>query len=100
MHNKTNHNPSIELWKLLIIYPQGYSDFSQTLISSKYSLTHSVHLSTEIRRHYSNLRMKYLDVDSLITNISLDENIDICISNSCNVNENPYKITHIKSFFF
>ena len=54
--------------------------------------------------------MASLDVDSLFTNIPLDENIDICVENLYNDNKNPPNIPKhdfqnnfhlaIKEYFF
>ena len=48
----------------------------------------SFHFAEEICRQDSNLHMASLDVDSLFTNIPLDETIDICVDSLYNDNEN------------
>ena len=52
----------------------------------------SFHFAEEICQQDSNLHMASLDVDSLFTNIPLDETIDICVGNLYNDNENPSNI--------
>ena len=65
------------------------------LISStanKYIVIGSFHFAEEICQWDPNLRMASLDLDSLFTNIPLDETIDICLDNLYNGHENPRNI--------
>ena len=52
----------------------------------------SFHFAEEICQQDFNLHMASLDVDSLLTNIPLDETIDICVDNLYNDNKNPPNI--------
>ena len=52
----------------------------------------SFHFVEEICQQDSNLHMASLDVDSLFTNIPLDETINICVDNLYNDNENTPNI--------
>ena len=56
------------------------------------SLT-SFHFAEEIYKQDYNLHMASLNVDSLFTNIPLEETIDICVDNLYNDNENLPNIT-------
>ena len=84
MHKKTKSKLRTSNWIIETINIRTH-DVAKILlpilISNKYSFIHSAHLSKEILKHYSNLRMDYLDVGSLITIIPLDEGIYICICN-------------------
>ena len=60
--------------------------------ANEYTVTDSFYFAEEICQQDPNLHMASLDVDSLFTNISLGENIDICIDNLYNGNENPPNI--------
>ena len=57
--------------------------------ANEYTVIDSFHFAEEICQQHSNLHMASLDVDSLFTNIPLDETIDICVDNLYNDNENP-----------
>ena len=61
---------------------------SMNILSSIYLF----HFAEEICQQDSNLHMASIDVDSLFTNIPLDETIDICVDNLRNDNENPPNI--------
>ena len=50
------------------------------------------HFAEEICQQDFNLHMASLDIDSLFTNIPLDESIDICADKLYNDNENPPNI--------
>ena len=60
--------------------------------ANEYTVIDSFHFAEEICQQDSNLHMVSLDVDSLFTNIPLDETIDICADNLYNDNENPPNI--------
>ena len=60
--------------------------------ANEYTVIDSIHFAEEIYQQYSNLHMASLDVDSLFTNIPLDETIDICVDNLYNDNKNPPNI--------
>ena len=60
--------------------------------ANEYTVTDSFHFAEEICLQDSNLHMAILDVDSLLTNIPLDETIDICVDNLYNGNKNPPNI--------
>ena len=61
--------------------------------AKKYTVIDSFHFAEEICQQDSNLHMASLDVDSLFTNIPLDETIDNCVDNLYNDNENPPNIS-------
>ena len=50
------------------------------------------HFAEEICQHDFNLHMASLGIDSLFTNIPLEESIDICVDKLYNDNENPPNI--------
>ena len=58
-------------------------------IANEYTVVDSFHFADEICQQDSNLHMASLDVDSLFTNILLNEAIDICVDNLYNDGENP-----------
>ena len=60
--------------------------------ANEFTVTDSFHFAEEICQQDSNLHMASLDVDSLFTNIPLEETIDICVDNLYNDNENPPNI--------
>ena len=60
--------------------------------ANEYTVIDSFYFAEEICQQDSNLHMASLDVDSLFTNISLNETIDICVDNLYNDNENPPNI--------
>ena len=60
--------------------------------ANEYTVIDSFHFAEEICQQDSNLHMASLDVDSLFTNIPLDETIDICMDNLYNDNGNPPNI--------
>ena len=60
--------------------------------ANEYTVIDSFHFAEEICQQDSNLHMASLDVDSLFTNILLDETIDICVDNLYNDNENTPSI--------
>ena len=62
-----------------------------------FTVTDPQHFPEEICKQDPNLYMASLDVDSLITNIPLDETIDIFLDSLYNYNENTFKIS--KEFF-
>ena len=62
------------------------------LTENECTVTDSFHFAEEICKQDRNLHMANLDVDSLSTNIRLDETIDICIDSLHNDNENTTKI--------
>ena len=62
------------------------------LTENECTVTDSFHFAEEICQQDRNLHMASLDVDSLFTNIRLDETIDICIDSLHNDNENTTKI--------
>ena len=65
--------PTYKLAKFLL-------PFLTPLTQSEYTVTDSFHFAEEIYKQDPNLYMASLDVDSLFTNIPLDETIDICIN--------------------
>ena len=60
--------------------------------ANEYTVIDSFHFEEEICQQDSNLHIASLDVDSLFTNIPLDETIDICVDNLYNDNGNPPNI--------
>ena len=60
--------------------------------ANEYTVIDSFHFAEEICQQDSNLHVTSLDVDSLFTNIPLDETIDICVDNLYNDSENPPNI--------
>ena len=60
--------------------------------ANQYTVVDSFHFAEEICQQDSNLHMASLDVDSLFTNIPLNETIDICVDNLRSDNENPPNI--------
>ena len=77
--------PTYKLAKFLL-------PFLTLLTQNKYTVTGSFHFAEEICKQYPNLCMASLDVDSLFTNISLDETIDICIDSLYKDDENTPEI--------
>ena len=70
------------------IFTTIFDDFN----SNEYTVTDSFHFAEEICKQDRNLYMASLDVDSLFTNIPLEENIDNCIDILYKDNENTPKI--------
>ena len=66
--------------------------FLTPLTTNEYTAIDSFHFAEKICQQDSNLHMASLGVDSLFTNIPLDETIDICVDNLCNDNENTPNI--------
>ena len=62
------------------------------LTQSEHTVTDSYHFPEEICKQDPSLYMASLDVDSLFTNIPLDETIDICIDSLYKDNEDTPKI--------
>ena len=62
------------------------------LTQNEYAVTDSFHFAEEICKQDTNLYMASLDVDSLFTNIPLDETIDISIDSLYKDDENTNKI--------
>ena len=60
--------------------------------ANEFTVIDSFHFAEEIFQQDSNLHMASLDIDSLFTNIPLEETIDICVDNLFNDNENPPNI--------
>ena len=60
--------------------------------ANEFTVIDSFHFAEEICQQDSNLHMASLHVDSLYTNIPLEETIDICVDNLYNDNENPPNI--------
>ena len=58
----------------------------------EFTVIDSFHFAEEISQQDSNLHMASLDVDSLFTNIPLEETIDICVDNLYSDNKNPPNI--------
>ena len=56
--------------------------------TNEYTAIDSFHFEEEICQQNSNLHMVNLDVDSLFTNIPLDETINICVDNLYSDNQN------------
>ena len=63
------------------------------LTQNEYTVTYSFDFAEEICKQDPNLNMTSLDVDSLLTNIPLDETIDVCIDNLYKDDENSPKIS-------
>ena len=78
--------PSYKLAKFLL-------PFLRPLIQSEYTVTDSFHFTEEICKQDPNLNMASLDVDSLFTNIPLDEIIDICTDSWHKDDKNTLKIS-------
>ena len=66
--------------------------FLTPLFQNEYTVTDSFHFAEEICKQDLNLYMASLDVDSLFSNISLDETIDICIDSLYRDDGNTPKI--------
>ena len=66
--------------------------FLTLLTANEFTVIDSIHFAEEICQQNSNLHMASLGVDSLFTNILLDETIDICVYNLYNDNEDPPNI--------
>ena len=62
------------------------------LTQYEYTVTDSFHFTEKICKQDPNLYMASLDVDSLFTNIPLEETIDICIDSLYKDDENTPKI--------
>ena len=77
--------PTYKLAKFLL-------PFLRPLTQNEYTVTDSYHFAEEICKQDPNLYMASLDVDSLFTNIPLDETIDICIDSLYKDDENSPKI--------
>ena len=60
--------------------------------ANEFTVVDSFHFPEEICQQDFNLNTASLDVDSLFTNIPLEETIDICLDNLYNDNENPPNI--------
>ena len=60
--------------------------------ANEFTVIDSFHFAEEISQEDFNLHMASLDVDSLFTNIPLEETIDICVDNLYSDNENPPNI--------
>ena len=60
--------------------------------ANEFTVIDSFHFAEEISQQDSNLHMASLEVDSLFTNIPLEETIDICVDNLYSDNENPPNI--------
>ena len=80
-----NNNIKIKLAKFLL-------PFLTPLTQNEYTVTDSFHFAEEICKQDPNFYMASLDVDSLFTNIPLDETIDICIDSLYKDDENTTKI--------
>ena len=65
--------PTYNLGKLLVL-------ILDTLTKNEYTVKDSFHFAKEICEQDPSLSMGSLDIDSLFTNIPLDETIDICIN--------------------
>ena len=68
--------------------------------ANEYTFLNLFHFEKETCQHDLNLDMCSLDIDSLFTNIPLDEAINICIESLCNGNKNPpnfpkYRFRHL-----
>ena len=72
--------------------PKFLLPFLTPLTQNEYTVTDSFHFAEEIYKQGPNLYMASLDVDSLFTNIPLDETIDICIDSLYKDDENTPKI--------
>ena len=77
--------PTYKLAKFLL-------PFLTPLTQNEYTVTDSFRFAEEICKQDPNLYMASLDVDSLFTNIPLDETIDICIDSLYKDDENTPKI--------
>ena len=77
--------PTYKLAKFLV-------PFLTPLTQNEYTVTDSFHFAEEICEQNPNLYMASLDVDSLFTNIPLDESIDVCIDSLYKDDENTPKI--------
>ena len=77
--------PTFKLTKFLL-------PFLTPLTQNEYTVTDSFHFAEEICKQDPNLYMTSLDVDSIFTNIPLDETIDICIDSLYKDDENTSKI--------
>ena len=60
--------------------------------ANEFTVIDSFHFAEEISQQNSNLHMASLDIDSLFTNIRLEETIDIFVDNLHSDNENPSNI--------
>ena len=90
-----DHHLFALFFQLLIHLLTNYHVFIGVLIpsaASEYTVIDSFHFAEEICQQDPNLHMASLDADSLLTNIPLDETIDICGDSLCNGKENPPNI--------
>ena len=78
--------PTYKLAKFLLSFLTPFTE-------NEYTVTDSFHFAEESCKQDLNLYMAGLAVDSLFTNIPLDETIDICIGSLHNDNENTPKIS-------
>ena len=60
--------------------------------ANEFTVIDSFHFAEEISQQDSNLHMASLGIDSLFTNIPLEETIDICVDNLYSDNEHPPNI--------
>ena len=77
--------PTYKLAKFLL-------SFLTPLTKTKHTITYPFRFGEEICKQDPNLYMASLDVDSLFTNIPLEETIDICIGSLYKDDENTPKI--------
>ena len=77
--------PTYKLVKFLL-------KFLTSSTANEFTAIDSFHFAEEISLQDSNLHMASLNVDSLFTNIPLEEAIDICVDNLYSDNENPPNI--------
>ena len=76
--------PTYKLAKFLL-------PFLTPLTQNEYTVSDSFHFAQEICKQDPNLDIASLDVDSLFTNIPLDETIDICIDSLYKDDENTLR---------
>ena len=89
-----DYDLSIQFFQLLI-RPLQTSKILTTnfdAINSKHTVTDSFHFTEEISKEDPNFFMASLDVDSLFTNIPLEQTVDICIDSLCKDVENSPEI--------
>ena len=87
----TEYHPFAQFFQLLVHLPTNQQSLTPST-ANEFTAIDSFHFVEEIYEQDSNFHKASLDVDSLFTNIPLEESINICVGNLCNDNENPPNI--------
>ena len=78
----------VSYWYAYLQTSKTFTAIFNAFNSNEYTVTDSFHCAEEICKQVPNLYMASLDVDSLLTNIPLDETIDICTDSLYKDDEN------------